>query len=217
MAEGSNSETLFVTIWKGELMFDLALCCYKTRKILEMAESGNRLMPLAPSTPLNGEGLEYLRDASPEELVHSPVVSTEFSECFRSTLFLYFSAIEESHIISQSISSPTGSLLHGIMHRQECDFPNSKYWFRKVGQHEIFPALYRNALGLLGSVNSSPARRLALEIENHMQWNPFWFIDQCELVNNGIATELEQLLTELQQLEWQLVFDHCLHGTLKND
>jgi hypothetical protein len=42
--------------------------------------------------------------------------------------------LDRSHTISQSIETPTGSFWHGILHRREGDFSNSKYWFRRAGK-----------------------------------------------------------------------------------
>lgn len=56
-------------------------------------------------------------------------------------LWLYVDDLDRSHTISQDIHSPTGSYWHAIMHRREGDFWNSKYWFRKVGDHAVIKFL----------------------------------------------------------------------------
>ena len=48
-------------------------------------------------------------------------------------IWLYVDDLHRSHEVSQSISSPLGAYWHGIMHRREGDFWNSKYWFRQAG------------------------------------------------------------------------------------
>ncbi len=191
-------------------MVDLTRCSATTRDILNSAERGERVMPLAPAGPLAGEGLERLRAVSAEELLGGPVASREFADCVRSALFLYFSAIDESHTISQSIGSATGSFLHGIMHRQEPDFPNSKYWFRRVGRHELFPVLREAAIEHSRSTGDAPAERLALAIESRAEWDPFGFVDQCEAVERGRDAELEGALMNVQRVEWGVVFEYCL-------
>jgi hypothetical protein len=56
-------------------------------------------------------------------------------------LWLYVDDLDRSHTISQGIETPTGSLLHGIMHRREGDFSNSHYWMRRAASHPLFAEL----------------------------------------------------------------------------
>lgn len=48
-------------------------------------------------------------------------------------LWLYVDDLDRSHALSQSIETEAGAFWHGIMHRREGDFWNSKYWFRRAG------------------------------------------------------------------------------------
>jgi len=180
-------------------MFEVNALPETVRAILEPHEGGRRLMPLAPRKPLAGPGVERLRQTDASDFGGG-----ESGQCVRSALFLYFSALDESHVISQGISSSTGSLLHGIMHREEPDYSNAKYWFRRSGPHEIFPALREGALQLdLGD----PA--LLTTIEQRPEWDAFWFVDQCERgVREGGARE--ESLLEIQSLEWRLALEHSL-------
>ncbi|HVT12407.1 MAG TPA: hypothetical protein VHE55_09080 [Fimbriimonadaceae bacterium] len=50
----------------------------------------------------------------------------------QAALWLYIDDLERSHAISQGIAGPVGAYWHGIMHRREGDFWNSKYWFRQA-------------------------------------------------------------------------------------
>jgi hypothetical protein len=179
--------------------------------ILEAHEGGARLMPLAPPGPLQGEGLTRLRGLSSGGLFgRTPVVAQDFADCVRSALFLYFSDLDASHTISQGIPTTTGSYWHAIMHRQEPDFSNSKYWFRRVGGHEVFPRLRAVTLEALQTrTGESVADRLREQIQGRAQWDPFWFVDQCEAASHGGGADLEQWLRKVQRLEWQLLFDYC--------
>lgn len=56
----------------------------------------------------------------------------------QTAVWLYVDDLDRSHSISQGIEDTTGSFWHGIMHRREGDFPNSHYWFDKVGVHPAF-------------------------------------------------------------------------------
>lgn len=166
-------------------------------------------MPLAPQAPIASEGLTLLRNTKTADLFDQDrPASNEFAECVRSALFLYFSALDESHAISQNIHTEAGSYLHAIMHRQEPDYSNSKYWFRRTGRHELFPTLYEECLRL--NLRSSEIEQA---IQAAKQWDPFWFVDQCELAGSlspAVTTDLETI----QQLEWRLVFDYCYRRAL---
>src|SRR5262249_40398230 len=89
-----------------------------------------RLAPLGPGTPNAGARslLEALTDES--LLAPHPVRDADMAAACRAGLWLYHDFIDESHSISQEIQTPTGSYWHGLMHRREPDYGNSKYWFR---------------------------------------------------------------------------------------
>ena len=200
-------------------MFDPSAYGNQIASVLAPHEGGGRLMPLAPAGPLPGEGLIRLRELTiPELFDDTPIAAQDFAECVRSALFLYLSDLDQSHAISQSIPTATGGFLHGIMHRQEPDFSNSKYWFRRVGSHEVFPALRLAALDVLAAkaAESANAGDLRAQIERRAQWDPFWFIDQCEAAGHGDAA-LEQRLREIQRQEWQLLFDYCYRKAVGSD
>ena len=191
-------------------MFHLDSYSSKIQSILQSHEAGRRLMPLAPRSPLQGEGLDLLKNMRVDELFDgAPIAAPDFAECVRSALFLYFSDLDRSHKISQNVRSTTGSFWHGIMHRQEPDFSNSKYWFRKVSNHEVFPAVRATALERWAAAGEEGAKRLQAAAESRPQWDPLWFIDQCEAVRHGSAAELEAPLKEAQRIEWQILFDYC--------
>ena len=191
-------------------MFHLDSYSSKIQSILRPHEAGWRLMPLAPRSPLQGEGLDLLENTRVDELFDgAPITAPDFAECVRSALFLYFSDLDRSHKVSQKVSSTTGSYWHGIMHRQESDFSNSKYWFRKVSNHEVFPAVRAAALEQWSVADEEGAKLLQDAAQSRPQWDPFWFIDQCEAVRLGDASELEAPLKAAQRIEWQILFDYC--------
>ena len=149
-------------------------------------------MPLVPSAPRETAQLEHLRSMSADDLFDGgPIVRRDYAECVRSGLYLYFSALDESHDISQRISTATGSYWHGIMHRQEGDWSNAKYWFRRVGSHPV----YAN-----------------IESETGASWDPFQFVDDCAAASSDGLGRARAL--ELQMLEWRLLMGHCYRRAL---
>ena len=186
--------------------FHAALYGLKIAEILALAGDGYRLMPLAGGRCVSEKARAALQRLDRDALFGGkPVVSTEFADAARSGLFLYFSCLDEAHSIAQEIASTTGSYWHGIMHRQEPDFSNAAYWFRRVKQHEIFPALREAAIEILKDRPGS----LAAKVRSSRSWDPFGFIDACKEVHRDPDPALEQALQEIQWVEWQLLFDFC--------
>ncbi len=56
-------------------------------------------------------------------------------------LWLYVDDLEHSHTLAQALDPPTGAWWHAIVHRREGDFWNSKYWYRRVGDHPAMQSL----------------------------------------------------------------------------
>jgi hypothetical protein len=201
-------------------MFDPRTYGGEIQSILEAHGEGYRSIPLAPSGPLESAELKRVRCLSSRELFgDQPIAAEDFADCVRGALFLYFSDLEQSHTISQNIPTATGSFLHGIMHRQEPDFSNSKYWFRRVGNHQIFPQLREEVLTMLAAKDgesAGAAAELHRQVDSLANWDPFWFIDQCEAARQG-EVRLESCLQSIQGIEWQLLFDYCYHKAIGDD
>jgi len=189
-------------------MFDLANYSETVHRLLYEVEEGRRLMSLAPQSPLAHPSLDELRSLKADALFDGEsLAEPNFADCVRSALFLYFSALDESHELSQSIDTPAGSFLHGIMHRQEPDASNAKYWFRRVGRHELFPTLAAEA-GRLTLRDPS----LTATLQSQKEWDASWFIDLCEQARRDPALEPDAL--RIQRLEWELLFDYCYRRAL---
>lgn len=112
-----------------------------------------KLEELFEALPLE-RAMESLRAGAIPTQAHALVSQIDAPKSLLAGLWLYVNDLERSHEISQSLSTPTGSYWHGIMHRREGDFWNSKYWFRQVGSHP--------AMAEIG-------------------YDPYEFVDACEV------------------------------------
>lgn len=137
-----------------------------------------RLADLGPGTPQ--------LDAEPA------IRSLKLPPACLAGLWLYFDFLDESHRISQADEgNPEQDFWHAVMHRREPDASNSKYWWRRVGNHPVLGLLREHASALGYSFTS-----------------PVAFVDFCERVR-GSGSADEELAKRVQLLEWQLLFDWC--------
>ena len=159
MNVGLTRRLLFARI--ASMGFDHLQYGAEVQAILALDGNGDRPMPLARKTV--AKAVEALSAWNARTLF--PNASSP--DAAMSGLYLYFCAYDESHKISQEIETAEGSFWHGILHRQEPDPGNAAYWFRRVGQHPIFPQL-RDAAAESG-------------LGAKDRWDPFAFIDFCEI------------------------------------
>lgn len=135
--------------------------------------------------------------------VHTSLADREMARACLAGLWLHHDHLDRSHAVSQTIHSATGSFWHGIMHRREGDYPNAKYWFRRAGEHPVFPDLARSA-GRLTAGGGAEAERLT----SGERWDPYAFVDLCRDCVSG-RSDSEALCRRIQRLEWELLFDFC--------
>ncbi len=181
---------------KLSMKFDATAYGPRVAGILALDGNGERLMPLASGRCSSAEALARIQTAAPEELFpHSRQPQAAVSG-----LYLYFSCIDQAHELAQSIHTPEGSYWHGIVHRQEPDPDNARYWFRRLESHPIFPELARAAqtLGLPGGAEGP--------------WDSGRFVEICERARREPASPLARMSLETQRAEWQLLFDYCARG-----
>jgi hypothetical protein len=100
------------------------------------------------------------------------------SQAVQAGLLLWNDDLDGCHSIAQELSDEFGAYLHGIMHRREPDYGNAKYWFRRVGEPPLFPALRAAALELLRDQKGLEHYRTPLD--SRQSWDPFLMVDWCE-------------------------------------
>jgi hypothetical protein len=179
------------------MRFDPGRYGAEVEALLAIDGAGQRLLPLEITKPSSEEARRVLKTKSARDLFPD----SRAPEAALSGLWLYFSCFDESHRISQDIGTPDGSYWHGMLHRQEPDADNAAYWFRRVGDHPIFPSLRASAAELVAGAS--------VTFKSKEPWDPFAFIDFCEQARRQSGSEAERIAREIQRFEWQLLFDHC--------
>jgi hypothetical protein len=149
-----------------------------------------RLPPLGPGE-LHPSARSALKEFDPLNDLGKPVTDPDAARACYSGLWLFHDGLDESHTISQDLDTPEGSAWHAIMHRREPDASNSKYWWRRVGEHAVFELLKERTPAL-----------------GYFFTTPYDFVDLCERVR-GQNDAQEALAKRVQLLEWQLLFDAC--------
>lgn len=116
-----------------------------------------------------------------------------------SLVLLWYDHLDASHTISQSIESPAGSYLHGMMHRREGDFWNSKYWMRRAAQFDGWDTLgqaMRHVWESRGPEGAYPGWLEGARLDGA------GFVDACERAASAGGTE-EAMFRALQQSEYE--------------
>lgn len=123
-------------------------------------------------------------------------------------LFQIHGDLHTSHEYAQDCQGEgkhvAGDYWHGIMHRREPDYGNSKYWFRRVGQHPIFGELAKQANSILEECASPNASEWQQRMTQN-GWNSSAFVDLCEECANGRDQELTLAAKKIQWVEMMLL------------
>ena len=152
-----------------------------------------------PLLELNGKIERFLADAKLPAALHASI---------RSAALLWHDYLDESHAISQDIHTADGSFLHGIMHRREPDYSNAKYWFRRVGEHDCFADLARQATRRL---EADGEMELAAKLAPRGEWDPFAFVDACaQTTNLPSLRPMIPALEAVQEIEFDCLMRHLL-------
>ena len=168
------------------------------------------VVPQAPAPAAAHRSLDGVR---PDQLLSRPVKHPQDALAGLAGLWLWHDALDECHRIVQDIASPTGSFWHAIMHRREGDFSNSKYWYRRCPNHHVMKLMGSVAASGAGQHARDPAVTRALS----GGWDPAGFVDLVEAVHADPADQRHEVAVRLQRIEWQGLFEYCLHEAIDAD
>jgi hypothetical protein len=177
--------------------FDSARYGACVAELLSLDGDGERLIPLAHGKCSSEEAAQRLREGRCVE----DLAAGRAPEAALAGLWLYFSCMEEAHEISQAVKSAEGAYWHAILHRQEPDAWNAKYWFRQVGRHRIYTALGEAAQEIVASHGA--------DLKPPTPWDAAWFVDLCDSIWSEPEHPHHLIALEIQRAEWQLLFDDC--------
>jgi hypothetical protein len=167
----------------------------------------SRLRTLTYPKPTAAQVQQRLDALTPEQLLApTKIVSPVDALCIKGAVYERHDLYDAAHTCAQQAGEgSTASFWHGICHRREPDVSNSKYWFRRVGNHAIFPLLHRAVSDFLATMSNDVARTFRRHLQKKGEWDPFYWIDLCAECDDAQA---ERVLMEVQEIEWELLFEH---------
>ncbi|MBW5446981.1 hypothetical protein GE107_13010 [Cohnella sp. CFH 77786] len=143
-----------------------------------------------------------------EEIAGDGTDGLRSAQAWKAALYLWNDSLEPAHELVQELDTPTGSALHGILHRREGDYGNAKYWFRRTGDHPAWHGLQARASEWLseaekgGGLPSGPAGHAIRTLSAQGVWNPYLFTDAVAMVEGKIGCDdARDVLEHLQHLE----------------
>lgn len=131
-------------------------------------------------------------------------------------LFLLARDWDRSHTISQDLHDSNGSYWHGILHRIEGDYWNSKYWLRQIGNHTVRKQLVDTIRQRLEQSlqSTKPYSKPVICLVKQLNSPETVVLRLVDLVEKVVSNQTEDC--RLPQLicwwEWQLQFLHSLHS-----
>lgn len=148
------------------------------------------------------------------------LAESEADDAVKAGLHLWNESLDRSHTLSQSIEDRTGSYWHGIMHRMEPDYDNSRYWFHRVHDHPAFPLVlravrdYAAGARALERVADEAVRSRLRELTASARWQPFLFIEAVErhMRGGGRDADTAAVLEDMQRLEIECLLNYCAGG-----
>jgi hypothetical protein len=174
------------------------------QELIQAAPDSYRKLTVAGPSPTAAR--KVLGNVKPSQLLAAPVASAAAGEALLAGLWLWHDCLDESHTISQSLASQTGSFWHAIMHRREGDFSNSKYWYARCRSHPVLRLIAARASEVLKGDLIDARRAGGLLGEG---FDTYAFVELVESVHDKPKDPSHAGAVRLQQLEWRELFNAC--------
>lgn len=126
------------------------------------------------------------------------------ARAWKAVLHLWNDSLDAAHELVQDMQTPTGSLLHGIMHRREGDYDNAKYWFHRAGEHPAFSSLQTRTASFIKEqpISSGPQEEILGMLVIQGNWNPYLFTDAAAIQDRRIGEDnTRAILEQIQKYE----------------
>ncbi|QOV89025.1 hypothetical protein [Humisphaera borealis] len=154
----------------------------------------------------SAEGKKLLSAMTAGDVLARPAGRPEVAGALLAGLWLWHDWLDESHTLSQSIESSTGSFWHAIMHRREGDFSNAKYWYARCGGHPAHARFRAAVAGLPSSPENAELSRLLGGGRDG-----YALVDLAEEAEDLPAdAPLRSAVVRLQRMEWAALFEETL-------
>jgi hypothetical protein len=181
------------------------------QEIINRLESRSELQALSPKHVWNSEldseitSLELTKKAADKAVI-----------ALIAGLHLWNDNLYSSHAFAQQIEDDeTGSYWHAIMHRMEQDYSNSKYWFRRAGNHPVKHMVQDKVADMLNqhaqldSLAQSPIVNSLKQFRDQQSWNCDDFVELIKLQECGqVKEDTRQLLEQVQHIELKELFHY---------
>jgi hypothetical protein len=178
------------------------------RKIVDFLCGRNPLPPLTPEHVWHPKLDEEIAELSLAEVAGDRPEGLHSAIAWKAMLHLYNDSIDRAHELVQPIDTPTGSALHGIVHRREGDYENAKYWFRRTGDHPAWHGLVAKVCERMkywsqsGDLPDQTIGQAIQTIAANGVWNPYAFVDAVSLVERRVdGNGARAILEEIQLME----------------
>lgn len=159
-----------------------------------------KISPVAPAPAVTPKGPAATLRGKLDTGQMDDVISPATRDCLLAGLWLLEGDLDKAHTLCQSVDTAFGAAWHAIVHRQEGDFWNSKYWWRQAHGAKFD----RFSTALLQIIQAAPPALAELLLPLAARYQPMSLVDWVERWQQQDDTR--PVLLELQRWEWMVMF-----------